>query len=92
MDKNSVETLLTRHYGSEAAAPVGLEQRLQASVRQWALQPTGGKRSATRVMSRRKAVRLVALSSLGVGAVNIGLELLENVLVGQEAAPNAAIP
>src|SRR6266568_3591328 len=33
MHNDSIETLLLRHYGSTAQAPVGLEQRLCASVR-----------------------------------------------------------
>ena len=92
MHKNSVETLLSRHYGSAAVAPAGLEQRLQASIRQQARQSVQEQHAIERVVSRRRAVQLVALSSLGVGVVNLGLEMLETALVGQEAAQNAGIP
>ncbi len=92
MHKNSVETLLARHYGSNAGAPAGLEQRLHASLRQQAMDIAREQRTATRTVSRRKAVRFVALSSLGVGAFNLGLEMLETALVGQEVAQNVAIP
>ena len=92
MHKNSVETLLTRHYGSNAPAPAGLEQRLHASIRQQAMQLTQEQHTRTHAVSRRKAVQFVALSSLGVGAVNLGLEMLETALVGQEASQNAGLP
>ena len=92
MHKNSVETLLTRHYGSTAVAPVGLEQRLQASLHQQVTRSALEQRTVQCAVSRRRAVQFVALSSLGVGVVNLGLELLETALVGQEATQNAGIP
>jgi hypothetical protein len=33
MQNDSLETLLLRHYGSGAQAPIGLEEKLYASVR-----------------------------------------------------------
>jgi len=96
MHNDSLETLLARHYGSTAVAPACLEQRLQASVRQQALQLAQEQHRATsiatRPVSRRRAVQLVALSSLGVGIVNLGLEMLDTALVGQDVAQNAAMP
>ena len=92
MHKNSVETLLTRHYGDAAVAPIGLEQRLQVSIRQQVTRSAQEHYTARRAVSRRRAVQFVALSSLGVGVVNLGLEMLETVLVGQEATQNATIP
>ena len=92
MHKNSVETLLTRHYGSAAVAPAGLEQRLQASIRQQVMRSAQEQRTMQRAVSRRRAVQFVALSSLAVGVVNLGLEMLETTLVGQEAAQNAVTP
>ncbi len=92
MHNDSLETLLTRHYGSTAVAPADLEQRLHASVHAQAMQLAQEQDTATHAVSRRRAVQLVALSSLGIGIVNLGLEVLETTLVGQEAAQNAAMP
>ncbi len=92
MHNDSLETLLTRHYGSTAVAPAGLEQRLQASTRQQAVQLAQEQKMLTQPVSRRRAVQLVALGSLGVGIVNLGLEMLDTALVGPEAAQNAAMP
>jgi hypothetical protein len=96
MHNDSLETLLARHYGSTAVAPAGLEQRLHASVRQQATRLAQEQKTvasmSTHPVSRRRAVQLVALSSLGVGIVNLGLEMLETTLAGQEAAQNAAMP
>ena len=92
MHNDSLETLLTRHYGSTAVAPTGLEQRLRASVRQQATRLAQEQTRLTHAVSRRRAVQLVALSSLGVGIVNLGLEMLETTLTGQEATQNAAMP
>ncbi len=92
MHNNSLETLLARHYGSVAVAPAGLEQRLHASLQQQATRIVHEQNALTYRVSRRRAVQLVALSSLGVGVVNMGLEVLETALVGQEATQNAAMP
>ena len=92
MHNDSLETLLARHYGGSAVAPAGLEQRLLASTRQQAVQLAQEQKVLTHPVSRRRAVQLVALSSLGVGIVNLGLEMLDTALVGQEATQNAAIP
>ncbi len=92
MHNDSLETLLTRHYGSTAVAPTGLEQRLSVSVRQQATRLAQEQTMLTHAVSRRRAVQLVALSSLGVGIVNLGLEMLETTLAGQEATQNAAMP
>ena len=92
MHNDSLETLLTRHYGSTAVAPAGLEQRLQASVRQQATLLAQEQNRRTHTVSRRRAVQLVALGSLGVGIVNLGLEMLDTALVGQETTQNAAMP
>jgi uncharacterized membrane protein YiaA len=92
MPRNSVETLLARHYGSAAAAPAGLEQRLQASIQQQAVRSAQEQHTVQHTMSRRRAVQFVALSSLSVGVVNLGLEMLETALVGQEAAQSTITP
>ncbi len=92
MHNDSLETLLTRHYGNTAVAPTGLEQHLSASIRQQAIQSAQEQNMLTHAVSRRRAVQLVALSSLGVGMINLGLEMLETTLVGQEATQNTAMP
>ncbi len=91
MHNDSLETLLARHYGSTAVAPVGLEQRLSASVHQQATRLAREQTMLAQPVSRRRAVQLVALGSLGVGIVNLGLEMLETTLAGQEATQNAAM-
>ena len=92
MHNDSIETLLARHYGSAAVAPTGLEQRLHTSIQQQVMQLAHERNALTHRVSRRRAVQLVALSSLSVGIVNMGLEVLENALVGQEATQSAAVP
>ncbi|GAC1398943.1 MAG: hypothetical protein NVS4B12_13900 [Ktedonobacteraceae bacterium] len=96
MHNDSIETLLARHYGDTAVAPTGLEQRLHASVRQQAAELAQDQRLVTRLhtraVSRRRAVQLVAIGSIGLGIVNLGLEVLEATLTGQEAAQSVATP
>lgn len=99
MHNDSIETVLARHYGSDTVAPAGLEQRLQASVRQQAAEVVHEQKVVTRLrtntVSRRRAVQLVALSSVGLGIVNLGLEslqALEASVMGQEATQGVATP
>ena len=92
MHNDSLETLLARHYGNTAVAPAGLEQRLSVSVHRQATRLAQEQTTLTHSVSRRRAVQLVALSSLGIGMVNLGLEMLETTLAGQEATQNAAMP
>lgn len=93
MHNDSVETLLARHYGSTAPTPAGLEQRLNVALRQQASELAEQQRMAAELrawhMSRRRAVKLVALGSASLGALGLGLELVEAVLIGQEAAQTA---
>jgi len=96
MHNDSIDTLLARHYGTTATAPVQLEQRLCASVRQraTALQREQGAVShlRTSAVSRRRAMQLVALGSVGLGIVNLGLEglqALEASITGQEVLQSA---
>ncbi len=99
MHNDSIETLLARHYGSTAVAPTGLEEHLNGSVRQHALEMQQEQRVIaqwrTNVMSRRRAVQLVALGSVGLSIVNLGLEglqTLEASMMGQETTQNAVLP
>ncbi len=91
MHNDSIETLLLRHYGNTAPTPLGLEQQLIASVRREVASVQQQERVATRMrtqpISRRRAVRLVAIGSAGIGLLSAGLEglrLLETALVGQD--------
>ena len=94
--KDSIESLLSRHYGNGAPVPVGLEERLHSSLRQQALeiqrqQHTLDALSAHR-FGRRRAVRLLALSSAGLGILSIGLEglqMLESALTSEDVAQPA---
>ncbi len=90
MHNDSLETLLLRHYGRNASAPAGLEQQLVASVRRQESELRWQKNVTThlreRRISRRSAVRLVALTSAGAGLLSVGIESLRSVeaaLVGQ---------
>jgi hypothetical protein len=91
MRSDSIESLLLRHYGDDAAAPAGLETRLLASVRQEAAELRKQERVAVSLgeqrISRRKAVRWVALSTAGLSIVSMGMEglqMLETALAGQD--------
>jgi hypothetical protein len=76
MYNDSIETLLLRHYGSAAPAPSTLEHQLIASVRQEAASLQQQERVATRIrtqrVSRRRAVRLVAIGSAGISLLSAG--------------------
>jgi hypothetical protein len=93
MESNSIETLLLRHYGNTAPAPVGLEQRLSASIRHEAKEACKAHVAAARLqqrrVSRRSAARLMVkgASEAGIGLLYLGLEgmqRLETALVNQD--------
>lgn len=91
MRNDSIETMLLRHYGSAAPAPVDLEARLLASVQQEAAQMRARERTANtwreRRVSRRRVLHIVALGSAGLGVLSIGLEGLRQVeasMVGRD--------
>jgi hypothetical protein len=90
MQNDSLEALLSRHYGSAAPAPQNLEEQLCASVRQEAAELQAEQRIAAflseRPVSRRKAVKWVAFGAAGVGLLDVGLagvQALEDALVGR---------
>lgn len=96
MRNDSIETLLLRHYGSMAQTPIGLEDKLVASVRCEAAELVERQQAAARLrerrVSRRHAVRLVAIGTAGLGGLSIALEgvrLLEAALVGQDVTKPA---
>jgi hypothetical protein len=90
MRNDSVETLLSRHYGSIAPAPSDLEQRLLRSTRQRAQEMRQQDQLAERIrdlrVSRRRALHLVALGSAGLGLLSVAVSALETSIKGQEPA------
>ncbi|HEY1353397.1 MAG TPA: hypothetical protein VGF67_27625 [Ktedonobacteraceae bacterium] len=80
MQNDSIETLLLRHYGSAAPAPVGLEEQLCELVRREsaALQTSGQRVSAwnQRRVSRRRVLQLVTFSGAGLSVLALGVQTL----------------
>jgi hypothetical protein len=96
MQNDSIETLLLRHYGSAAHVPAGLEEKLRASVRLEAAEQVEIQQITTRLrerqVSRRHAVRLVAITTAGLGGLGLaleGLRIIEAGLMGQDATKPA---
>ena len=90
MRNDSIETLLLRHYGSTAQAPVELESTLRASIRLEEVELQKEKQLITRLserrISRRHAVRLVTIEA-GLSGLNIALEgvkAIESALIRQD--------
>jgi len=69
MQKDSIDTLLLRHYGNTSSVPVGLEEQLLASVRHKAAESRQQQQVTTHLrekrVSRRHAVRLFVMSTAG---------------------------
>ena len=91
MRNDSIETLLLRHYGSTAQAPVDLEDQLRASIRLEVEELEKEQQIITRLrerrVSRRHAVRLVAIGAAGLGGLSIAMEgvrMIEAALIGQD--------
>ncbi len=91
MGNSSIETLLLSHYGNTAPAPIDLEEKLCASVRLKEAELAKEQQVIThlreRRVSRRHAVRLVAISAAGLGGLSMALEgvrLLEAAFTGQD--------
>ena len=96
MGDSSIETLLLRHYGSSAPAPIDLEEKLCASVRLEEAELAKEQQAIThlreRRMSRRHAVRLVAIGAAGLGGLSMALEgvrMLEAAFIGQDVTKPA---
>lgn len=96
MQNDSIDTLLLRHYGHTASAPQGLEQRLQAAIRSEVKAMQQQQETIERLSSlqfnRRRAVRLVAAGTLGLGLLSAaleGLQMLEASALGQDASQTA---
>jgi hypothetical protein len=84
MRNDSIETLLLRHYGSTAPAPVDLEEQLSTMVRQEAsaelVRQEAISRWSERRVSRRRVLQLVTLSGAGLGALVVGVDTLQKTL------------
>jgi hypothetical protein len=96
MRNDSIETLLLRHYGSTAQAPIDLKETLCTSIRLEAVELEKEQQLITRLreqrVSRRHAVRLVAIGAAGLGGLSIALEgvrMIEAALVGQDVTKPA---
>jgi hypothetical protein len=96
MRNDSIETLLLRHYGSTAQAPRDLEEKLRASIRLETVELEREQQIITRLreqrVSRRHAVRLVAIGAAGLGGLSLALEgvrTVEAALIGQDVTKPA---
>jgi hypothetical protein len=91
MYNDSVETLLLRHYGPDGPTPVALEQRLINSVRQDAMsqQEQAMIGVLKHSMNRRRAMKLVAVGSSGLGLIAASLEVLDATLFSQDTMQSA---
>lgn len=80
MRNDSIETLLLRHYGSAAPAPVDLEQQLSSMVRRETVAEHARQQAVSRWnerrVSRRKVLQLATFTSAGVGILAIGVNAL----------------
>lgn len=91
MRNDSIETLLLRHYGSNAQAPMDLEDTLCASIQLKEVESKKEQQLITRLrerrISRRHAVRVVAIGAAGLGGLSLALEgmrMIEAALIGQD--------
>lgn len=97
MQNDSIETLLLRHYGSAAPAPVELEERLQRSLYRQVAELQHEQHIATHLqtyrLNRRRAIHLMALGTAGLGVLSAGLaslHTLEMALTGQDVTQYAS--
>jgi len=95
MRNDSIETLLLRHYGSTAQAPIDLEDTLKASIRLKEGELEQEQQLVTRLrerrISRRHAVRIVTIEA-GLEGLNLALEgvkVIEAALKGQDVTKPA---
>jgi hypothetical protein len=95
MRNDSIETLLLRHFGSAAQAPIDLEDSLHASIRLKERELEQEQQHVTRLrerrISRRHAVRIVTIEA-GLEGLNLALEgvkVIEAALKGQDVTKQA---
>jgi hypothetical protein len=95
MESNSIETLLLRHYGNTAPTPIGLEEKVSASIRHEAKEARKLQVAAIRLqqqrVSRRHVARLAVkgAGNAGMGLLCFGLEglqMLETALTSQDTS------
>ena len=96
MRNDTIETLLLRHYGSNAQAPMDLEVTLCASIRLKEVESEKEQQLITRLrerrITRRHAVRVVAIGAAGLGGLSLALEgmrMIEAALIGQDITQSA---
>jgi hypothetical protein len=93
MRDDIIEALLLRHYGHAAPVPTLLQQRLVSSVRDEMRNRQQQERRAANIrayrINRRRAVKLVAISSAGLGLLGAGLDILEHALSGIDTTRSA---
>lgn len=77
MQNDSIDTLLLRHYGSSAPAPVDLEQQLSALVLRESAEVQANSRWNQRRVSRRRVLQLITFSSAGLGVLALGITALQ---------------
>ena len=95
MRNDSIETLLLRHYGSAAQAPIDLEDTLRASLLLKEVELEKEQQLITRMserrLSRRHAVRLLNIEA-GLEGLSIaieGVKLIEAALTGEDVTKPA---
>lgn len=95
MFKDSVETLLLRCYGNEAPVPAQLETRLITMIQRETQARHQQEQAAAQIrryrLDRRRAVKLVAMSSAGLGMLSVGLDMVSHTVSGSETA-HAILP
>ena len=90
MRNDTIETLLLRHYGSTAQAPIDLEDTLLASIRLEEVELEKEQQLITRLrerrISRRHAVRIVTIEAglEGLSLAFEGVRMIEAALIGQD--------
>ena len=88
MSNDSLESLLLRHYGDNAATSTGLEQRGSASVQQATESMQQQQAIAARLrdyrLTRRRVVRMVAIGSAGLGLLDAGIAGVRLLLDNQD--------
>jgi hypothetical protein len=93
MRDDTIEALLLRHYGHAAPVPTLLEQRLVSSVRDKMSNRQQQERIAANIrayrINRRRAIKLVAISSAGLGLLGTGLDILGHALSGTDTTQSA---
>jgi hypothetical protein len=96
MHSDTIETLLLRHFGSNAQAHMDLEDTLCTSIRLKEVELEKEQQLISRLrerrISRRHAVRVVAIGAAGLGGLSLvleGVRMIEAALIGQDITKQA---